>query len=400
MKSAVLRSGQMHVRDDVEDPRPGHGQLLVEVAACGICGSDLHFVHHGATMLELGGRMEGTPDLGRVPPDLSRDVFMGHEFAARVLEVGPDTVGPAEGTLVTSVPAMVTSTGMQDLAYTNLFPCGYSERMLLSSLLAIEVPNGLDPRHAALTEPMAVGLHAVNRSGIATGDGALGARLRPGRPRRDRRPATARRRADRGQRLLARPPPARRDDGRRRGRRPGADRAVRAVGGGRWRPLARRVRGRRRAGDDRRGDAAGAVTEPGGRRRRVHAAGHDHAVLRHRQGAQRAVRARLRPAGVRRQPALDRRGRDRRRPDDHRRGRPRRGARRLRVAGQPRASTARSSSCRGPEPCASASIPTTTCCTRWRRRRTSTRAATTTSPTRGSAAGSAWATGPTRATPR
>jgi threonine dehydrogenase-like Zn-dependent dehydrogenase len=98
---------------------------------------------------------------------------MGHEFAARVLEVGPDTVGPAEGTLVTSVPAMVTSTGMQDLAYTNLYPCGYSERMLLSSLLAIEVPNGLDPRHAALTEPMAVGLHAVNRSGIGTSDGAL-----------------------------------------------------------------------------------------------------------------------------------------------------------------------------------------------------------------------------------
>jgi threonine dehydrogenase-like Zn-dependent dehydrogenase len=45
--------------------------------------------------------------------------------------------------------------------------------MLLSSLLVIEVPNDLDPRHAALTEPMAVGLHAVNRSGIATGDGAV-----------------------------------------------------------------------------------------------------------------------------------------------------------------------------------------------------------------------------------
>jgi threonine dehydrogenase-like Zn-dependent dehydrogenase len=37
----------------------------------------------------------------------------------------------------------------------------------------VEVPNGLDPKRAALTEPMAVGLHAVNRSGIAPGDGAL-----------------------------------------------------------------------------------------------------------------------------------------------------------------------------------------------------------------------------------
>ena len=75
---------------------------------------------------------------------------MGHEFSGRVLEVGPDGGGPSEGTMVTSVPIMVTETGIQNLAYTNLFPCGYSERMLLSSLLAIEVPNGLEPRHAAL----------------------------------------------------------------------------------------------------------------------------------------------------------------------------------------------------------------------------------------------------------
>jgi threonine dehydrogenase-like Zn-dependent dehydrogenase len=68
---------------------------------------------------------------------------------------------------------MVTATGIQDLAYTNAFPCGYGERMLLSSLLLLEVPNGLDPRRAALTEPMAVGLHAVNRSRLAAGDGAV-----------------------------------------------------------------------------------------------------------------------------------------------------------------------------------------------------------------------------------
>ena len=111
MRSAVLRDGRMHVRDDVDDPHPGPGQLLVEVAACGICGSDLHFVRHGATMLELGSRMEGTPDLGGEPTDLSRDVFMGHEFSGRVLEVGPDGDGPAEGTLVTSVPIMVTDDG-------------------------------------------------------------------------------------------------------------------------------------------------------------------------------------------------------------------------------------------------------------------------------------------------
>jgi threonine dehydrogenase-like Zn-dependent dehydrogenase len=173
MRSAVLRRGEMVVRDDVDEPVPAQGEVLVEVEACGICGSDLHFVHHGATMMEVGARMEGTPDLGRTPPDLSRDVFMGHEFCGRVLDVGPLTDGPAPGTLVTSVPIMVTPTGIEDLAYTNLRPCGYSDRMLLSALLTLEVPNGLPSTHAALTEPMAVGLHAVNRSGLQAGDGAV-----------------------------------------------------------------------------------------------------------------------------------------------------------------------------------------------------------------------------------
>jgi threonine dehydrogenase-like Zn-dependent dehydrogenase len=45
--------------------------------------------------------------------------------------------------------------------------------MLLSAPMLLEVPNGLDPRRAALTEPMAVGLHAVNRSNIKPGEGAL-----------------------------------------------------------------------------------------------------------------------------------------------------------------------------------------------------------------------------------
>jgi threonine dehydrogenase-like Zn-dependent dehydrogenase len=169
----VLRQGAMVVRDDVAEPVPGQGEVLVEVVACGICGSDLHYVHHAPAMQEVGSRLEGTPDLGRTPTDLGQDVFMGHEFCGRVLDVGPDTDGPAAGAYVTSVPIMLTAAGIQDLAYTNLHPCGYSERMLLSSLLTLEVPNGLAPTHAALTEPMAVGLHAVNRSGLQQGDGAI-----------------------------------------------------------------------------------------------------------------------------------------------------------------------------------------------------------------------------------
>lgn len=160
------------VAADVPEPVPGEGQVLVRTLACGICGSDLHFVHHGRRMIELS-RESGMPgDL-----DVDRDVYMGHEFCAEVLELGPGATGPAPGTPVVSIPALFagppTPENLKILAYSNELPAGYCERFLLSSFMALPVPNGLDPRHAALTEPMAVGVHAVNRSGIKAGDAAL-----------------------------------------------------------------------------------------------------------------------------------------------------------------------------------------------------------------------------------
>ena len=173
MRAAVLREGAIVVRDDVPEPEPAFGQVLVQVKACGICGSDLHFATHGGRMLELGEEMQGMPSLGNDPVDLGRDVFMGHEFAAEILEVGPDTSTFAPGTTVTSIPILLSMTGVEAIVYSNTTLGGYAERMLLSAPMLLEVPNGLDPRHAALTEPMAVGLHAVNKSRITPGEGAL-----------------------------------------------------------------------------------------------------------------------------------------------------------------------------------------------------------------------------------
>ncbi|BCI55505.1 alcohol dehydrogenase [Mycolicibacterium litorale] len=172
MRAAVLRGGRMVLRDDVPEPVPGPGQVLVAVKACGICGSDLHFAAHGAEALAAGAQMEGMPGLGD-PVDLSADVFMGHEIAAEVLESGPDTDAPPPGTAVTSIPVLLSATGVAPIVYSNSVIGGYAERMLLSAPLLMPVPDGLDPRHAALTEPMAVGLHAVNKSAITRGESAL-----------------------------------------------------------------------------------------------------------------------------------------------------------------------------------------------------------------------------------
>jgi threonine dehydrogenase-like Zn-dependent dehydrogenase len=177
MRAAALKSGKIYVREDAPDPVPGFGQVLVQVKACGICGSDLHFAKHGADMLALTAEMGGVPAIpmggGGEGLDLDRDVWMGHEFSAEVLEIGPDTVAPAAGTLVTSIPILFGPSGIEPIVYSNTTAGGYGERMLLSAPMISEIPNGLDFRHAALTEPMAVGLHAVNKSHIKPGEGAL-----------------------------------------------------------------------------------------------------------------------------------------------------------------------------------------------------------------------------------
>jgi 2-desacetyl-2-hydroxyethyl bacteriochlorophyllide A dehydrogenase len=172
MRASVLRDGRMVLRDDAPEPVPGPGQVLVGVKACGICGSDLHFAKHGADVLALNNQIDGFGG-GGMQIDLDRDVYMGHEFSAEVLEAGPDTDAPAPGTLVTSLPVLVSSTGFEPIVYSNKTIGGYAERMLLSAPLLTPIPNGLDPRHAALTEPMAVGLHAVNKSAIERGEPAL-----------------------------------------------------------------------------------------------------------------------------------------------------------------------------------------------------------------------------------
>src|ERR1700757_2137951 len=172
MRAAVLREGRMVCRDDVPDPVPGPGQVLVCVRSCGICGSDLHFAKYGADVLSLSGEMADSLG-GGMNVDLSHDIFMGHEFSAEVLEAGPDTETHPAGALATSIPVPISAHPGEPIVYSNKAVGGYAERMLLSAPLLLPIPNGLDHRHAALTEPMAVGLHAVNKSGVQPGETAL-----------------------------------------------------------------------------------------------------------------------------------------------------------------------------------------------------------------------------------
>lgn len=164
MRAAILRHGDLVV-DTVPDPVPGAGQVLVKSLACGICGSDLHAHKHGPRMVDVSRRIGGRP-----PMDLSRDVVFGHEFCAELLDHGPGTGRKLKpGTRVCSMPIVMLADGPRTVGYSNEFPGGFAERMVLNEALLIEVPNGLSAEHAALTEPLAVGIHAVEKA-AARGD--------------------------------------------------------------------------------------------------------------------------------------------------------------------------------------------------------------------------------------
>jgi 2-desacetyl-2-hydroxyethyl bacteriochlorophyllide A dehydrogenase len=143
MRAAVATAQGLEIAE-VPVPRPGPDQVLVRNLACGLCGSDLHFLD----VLAAAG--------GSLPP-----VVPGHEFCVEVVEYGTEPGPVRPGHLACSVPYVTGASGPELLGFSGTYPGGFAEFMLLDSERLVPVPEHLDPRVAALTEPLAVGEHAV-----------------------------------------------------------------------------------------------------------------------------------------------------------------------------------------------------------------------------------------------
>ena len=161
MKAVGCTEGRLEVVE-LADPRPGRGQVVIDVLRCGICGSDLHARHHCD---ELADVMAETGYHAFMRSD--QQVVFGHEFCGTVREYGPGCRGrvPA-GAPVVALPVVraggeVIASGLSVDA-----PGAYAEQTLVQESLMFPVPNGLSPELAALTEPMAVGWHAVRRGEV------------------------------------------------------------------------------------------------------------------------------------------------------------------------------------------------------------------------------------------
>jgi threonine dehydrogenase-like Zn-dependent dehydrogenase len=168
MKSVTCTNAKLEVVDS-PNPTPAKGQLLIEVLRCGICGSDLHARHHCDELAEV--MVESGYDAFMRS---NQQVVMGHEFCGEVVDYGPGTrKNLRPGTPVVALPLLRRGKEVHAIGLSTIAPGAYAEQLVVEQSLAFAVPNGLAPEIAALTEPMAVGWHAVRRGEVGKGDVAI-----------------------------------------------------------------------------------------------------------------------------------------------------------------------------------------------------------------------------------
>jgi (R,R)-butanediol dehydrogenase/meso-butanediol dehydrogenase/diacetyl reductase len=147
--------------EDVPDPTPGEGELVVKVGRCGICGSDLHMTEDAVYGCQKGD-------------------ILGHEFAGEVVALGKGVTKNKVGDLVSVIP--LKSCGQCDhcrkgevqwCASFGLQGGGYAEYAVTRPNQCVTLPMDLSLADGAIIEPLAVALHGINLSGMKTGDRVL-----------------------------------------------------------------------------------------------------------------------------------------------------------------------------------------------------------------------------------
>jgi threonine dehydrogenase-like Zn-dependent dehydrogenase len=168
VRAVVCEKHELSVAD-LPRPEPGGGQVLIDVLRCGICGSDLHARHHADQQAEVL-KEAGYDGFMRS----NQRVVLGHEFSGEVAGYGRSCRRKVEaGTPVVALPLIKHGAEMHAIGLSAKAPGAYAEQLVVEESLMFALPNGLGPDVAVLTEPLAIGHHAVRRSEIKNGDVAI-----------------------------------------------------------------------------------------------------------------------------------------------------------------------------------------------------------------------------------
>ncbi len=160
MRAVVMRPDSLSV-EERPIPRPGPGQVLVRMLACGICGSDVHLYRHAQSFYDMGVAAGVSKEI------LDRGIILGHEFVGEIVEFGPATQQTLDiGARVLSIPFLSNDQDRVPHGATPFVDGAYAEYFLLSEEFLLSIPDSLETEAAALTEPLAIGLHAVNASAV------------------------------------------------------------------------------------------------------------------------------------------------------------------------------------------------------------------------------------------
>ncbi|MBC7986566.1 MAG: alcohol dehydrogenase catalytic domain-containing protein [Sphingomonadaceae bacterium] len=157
MRAAVMQGLHKPLTvESIADPRPAPGEVVLRVARCGICGSDLH--------------MTEDPMFGMGAGDV-----LGHEFAGEVVEANA-AEGLKPGDLVSVIPirgcgrcASCRAGEPAWCAEMALQGGGYAEYATARAHQCVPLPAGLSLADGAIIEPVAVALHGVNLAGLEPG---------------------------------------------------------------------------------------------------------------------------------------------------------------------------------------------------------------------------------------
>ncbi|HEU5036551.1 MAG TPA: zinc-binding dehydrogenase [Nocardioides sp.] len=168
MRAVTVHEGELEVAE-LPLPEPGRGQVRLRVTRAGICGSDLHARHHADATADVAAEV-GYPDFMR----RAHTVVLGHEFTGTVDAYGPGCRRRWDiGQPLVALPLLKDGDAIQMTGLSPHAPGAYAEYVLVAEDAAMPVPDGLDPDLAALTEPLAVARHAVNRGDVGRRDVAV-----------------------------------------------------------------------------------------------------------------------------------------------------------------------------------------------------------------------------------